>query len=216
IVCGDFGSVNEKANVSAFHARQAWCERETARDVYGFFVVPLASPAILGDGHIPKSRRWTMSKHRRVTLMITSWLAVMIGSSLAYDAEKRDAAQEEQKKLEGTWLMVSGEQDGKPVAADVVKAGRLIIQADRHTVKVGKDTFVGTHKLDPLKTPKTIDSTDTEGPFKDKTILGIYEATEDTFRVCFAPPDKERPKEFTTKSGTATILHVWKKQKEKE
>jgi uncharacterized protein (TIGR03067 family) len=118
------------------------------------------------------------------------------------------------KKFEGTWEMASGERDGKPVSADVVKTARLVVQGNRHTVKVGDDTMVGTHKLDPTTTPKAIDATDTEGPFKGKTIRGIYELTDDVFRVCFAPPDKERPKEFTTKSGTGTLLHSWKRHKD--
>ena len=54
---------------------------------------------------------------------------------------------------------------------------------------------------------------DTEGPFKGKTTLGIYKLEGDEFTVCFAPPDKDRPKEFTTKSGTGVLVHVWKRQK---
>jgi hypothetical protein len=30
--------------------------------------------------------------------------------------------------------------------------------------------------------------------------------------VCFAPPDKERPKEFSVKAGTGDYIHVWKKK----
>src|SRR5438105_10808191 len=136
-----------------------------------------------------------MSKHAMVTLMLGSWLVLAAYPTSA--DEKRADAERELKKLEGTWVMVSGERDGKVLAADVVKKARLVIQGNRHTVKVGEDTIVGTHKLDPSKTPKNIDATDTEGPFKGQTTKGIYEVTDDTFRVCFAPPDKERPKEFT-------------------
>ena len=31
------------------------------------------------------------------------------------------------------------------------------------------------------------------------------------FTVCFAAPNAERPTEFTTKDGKATLLHVWKR-----
>ena len=57
---------------------------------------------------------------------------------------------------------------------------------------------MGTLKVDPTKTPKEIDATDSEG----KTILGIYKFDKDQFTVCFAPPDKQRPKEFSVKVGS--------------
>jgi hypothetical protein len=60
-------------------------------------------------------------------------------------------------------------------------------------VIVGNDTMKGTHKLDPTKKPKTIDVQDTEGSFKDQTLLGIYRILDDEFSVCFAAPGKERP-----------------------
>jgi uncharacterized protein (TIGR03067 family) len=155
-----------------------------------------------------------MSKHLARILAIGALLAGVGAWAGADDTDKREAIKRELRKFEGTWLMASGEQDGKPLAADVVKKARLVIQGERHTVKVGDDTYVGTHKLDPTKSPRTIDVKDSEGPFKDKTLKGIYELTDEAFRVCFAPPDKDRPTEFTTKSGTGMMLHEWKKKKE--
>jgi uncharacterized protein (TIGR03067 family) len=117
------------------------------------------------------------------------------------------------KKLEGTWALVSGEQEGRPLPPETLKTASLLIKGDHHTVKVGQDLFVGTHKLDPARMPKQIDAMDTEGVFKGKTSLGIYKLTAEEFTVCFAPPGKDRPKEFTTKSGAATMLHVWRRSK---
>jgi uncharacterized protein (TIGR03067 family) len=116
------------------------------------------------------------------------------------------------KKLEGTWVLVSGEQDGKPLSQELVAKSRLIIKGNHHTVQLGGDTLMGTHTIDPVRRPRTIDSTDTAGPFQGQTLRGIYELKGDTFRVCFAAPGKERPTEFTTKMGTGHILHVWKRQ----
>ena len=124
-----------------------------------------------------------------------------------------DDPKDELKKLEGTWTMVSGEKDGKSEAEKTIKAAKLVIKGDQHDVKIGDDIFKGTHKVDPSKKPKTIDATDTEGPFKGKTVYGIYELGADTFKVCFAKAGDDRPKEFSTKSGTGHILHVWKKEK---
>jgi len=124
-----------------------------------------------------------------------------------------DDPKDELKKLEGTYTMVSGEKDGKNVAEQTIKIAKLVLKGDQHDVKIGDDTFKGTHKVDPSKKPKTIDATDTDGPFKGKTVYGIYELDGDTFKVCFAKPGEDRPKEFSTKSGTGHMLHVWKREK---
>jgi uncharacterized protein (TIGR03067 family) len=155
-----------------------------------------------------------MSRHLARILAVVVLLAGVGKWAGADDGDKKEAIKRELKKFEGTWEMASGERDGKPEPAALVKKSSLIIQGDRHTVKLGDDTYVGTHVLDPTKSPKTIDVKDTEGPFKGKTLKGIYELTDEAFRVCFAPPDKDRPTEFTTKSGTGMLLHEWKKQKE--
>jgi uncharacterized protein (TIGR03067 family) len=66
----------------------------------------------------------------------------------------------------GRWQKLSDE---------ALKNARLTFEGDKHTVKVGNPTFTGTHKLDPTKMAKTIDISDTDGPLKGKTVLGIYE-----------------------------------------
>jgi len=45
-------------------------------------------------------------------------------------------------------------------------------------------------------------------------MLGIYELEGDGYRVCFALVGKPRPSEFTSKSGSGTILQVWEREKE--
>ena len=135
-------------------------------------------------------------------------LALVAGFLVAADDPK-----DELKKLEGTWTMVAGEAKGEKFAENIVKNAKLTIVGDKHTVKVGKETIIGTHKLDPSKKPKEITAMDTEGPYKGKTALGIYKLEGDEFTVCFAPPGKDRPKEFTSKSGTGEFVHVWKKEK---
>src|SRR5205823_6832459 len=78
------------------------------------------------------------------------------------------------------------------------------------------NTLEGTHKVDPARQPKAIDTTDTAGPFAGQTLLGIYEIESDAFKVCFARPGQERPEQFTTKSGTGHLLHVRKRHESAE
>jgi uncharacterized protein (TIGR03067 family) len=112
-------------------------------------------------------------------------------------------------ELDGTWVMVSGEQDGVKLPADAVKVSRLTIKGDRHTVKLGEDTLVGTHKLGK----GTIDATDKEGPFMGKSLKGIYRVKGDELTVCFAAPGEPRPTEFKSGPEAGHLLHVWKRQK---
>jgi uncharacterized protein (TIGR03067 family) len=128
-------------------------------------------------------------------------IGVFVGVASLHGGEKQT---KELMKLEGKWALVAGEAEGKALPEADIK---------KHTVKVGQTRIVGTHRVDPTGRPKTIDAMDTEGPFKDKTVLGIYEIKGDTFSVCFAPPGKKRPSEFTTKSGTGIIYHIWKRAK---
>jgi uncharacterized protein (TIGR03067 family) len=75
------------------------------------------------------------------------------------------------KKLQGTWLMVSSESQGKKSSDERVKSTRLVIKGDKYTLHRGDDSLEGTLKLDPKQKPKTIDSTTSDGD----TLLGIYE-----------------------------------------
>ena len=113
--------------------------------------------------------------------------------------------------IEGIWELMSGEQNGQDEPAEDVKSSRLEIDGDQHSVAVGDSVMKGTHKLDTSQTPMTIDSTDTAGPFENMSLKGIFKVEGDVFTVCFAAPDAERPTEFTTKDGKATLLHVWKR-----
>ncbi len=140
-------------------------------------------------------------------------LVLAVGLLVAADAPKDDEANNELKKLEGTWLVISGEDNGKKLSDETLKNARLTFEGEKHTVKAGDTTYKGTHKLDPTKQPKAIDIMDTEGPFKNKTVLGIYALDGDEFKLCYAAPGKDRPKDFSGKEGTGNYYHVWKREK---
>jgi len=137
-------------------------------------------------------------------------IAVLLGLAIVHGtvSSHADAAD----VVEGVFTMLSGEVKGEKLSDQTVKAAKLTIDGNKHSVHVGNDVIVGTSKMDSTKTPKEIDSTDTEGPNKGKTYLGIYKFENGVYTVCFAAPGKDRPKEFTTKSGTGEMMHVWKKK----
>jgi uncharacterized protein (TIGR03067 family) len=54
----------------------------------------------------------------------------------------------------------------------------------------------GNHKLDPSKSPKTINAMIAQGERKGDILLGIYELDGDTFKVCFDAQAEKRPVDF--------------------
>ncbi len=140
-------------------------------------------------------------------MRIQALLTLSVGLLIAADA-KDDDAKKELKRLSGTYVMVSGESRAEKLSEERIKETKMIIEGEKYTATFGGDSVTGALKVDPTKTPKEIDATDSEG----KTILGIYKFDKDQFTVCFAQPDKERPKEFSVKAGTGEFIHVWKKK----
>jgi uncharacterized protein (TIGR03067 family) len=147
-----------------------------------------------------------------VTLLCTLGLTASGGTG-ARTNDKADI-ENELKKFQGTWTFESVEVGGKELPADAFKGITVTFVGDKHTVKNGDETIQSaTQKFDPSKSPKTLDATVTEGPNKGTVLLGIYEISGDTLKVCFDPEGKKRPTEFKTAPGSQTTLVVHKRMK---
>jgi uncharacterized protein (TIGR03067 family) len=143
----------------------------------------------------------------------------LLGCQPAKDSKEPEKApakamDEDLKKMQGTWTLVSGEADGMPLPEEVVKVAELTISGDAYTVELGEQgTKKGTQTLDSTKLPKHINARDASGPTVGEN-HGIYEfLANDDLRVCFGAPGKERPSEFATKPGSGTFIHVWRRAK---
>lgn len=125
-----------------------------------------------------------------------------------------EAAKKDWDKLQGTWVLVAGERDGKKFTEEEVKKTKLFIKGE--TFRIPESSAAtsedGTIKIDPSKKPKEMNATTGSGPDKGKTWHGIYELDADMYKVCFAPPGKDRPTEFSSKAGSRHLLQVWKRQ----
>jgi len=148
-----------------------------------------------------------------------SYVPVAVAACLLIAADSpEDAVKKEYKKFEGTWSLASGEQDGKKIADEHVKKSKIImkdLETTLHTPHQSPDVIKSTRKLDPSKKPAQVDVVRKTGPNAGQTMKGIYEWIDaDNYRVCIAPPGKDRPTEFKTSAGSGHTLHQWKRTKE--
>lgn len=121
-----------------------------------------------------------------------------------------DDADKDYAKFEGTWILVSGQENGKDVDKDFVRKSRLIVNGKEHTAVLRGAAHRATHKFDPTKNPKQMDIKRDDGVM----IEAIYKLDDDTFTICLNEKGKPRPTEFSGKAGTDQKLHVWKKAKQ--
>ncbi|HEY1861672.1 MAG TPA: TIGR03067 domain-containing protein [Gemmataceae bacterium] len=124
-----------------------------------------------------------------------------------------DDAKDDAKSMDGTWLPSAAELGGEKYPDEARKTMKLVMDDGKYSVTVGKNPDRGTVKLDPSKKPKEMDIVGTEGPNKGKTILAIYEKTDDTLRICYDLSGKSRPTEFKSTKGTQLFLVTYNREK---
>jgi uncharacterized protein (TIGR03067 family) len=146
----------------------------------------------------------------RILLLVGLSVATLGPAGAADDK----AVKKDMDLLQGEWSMVSGSADGQPMPAELLKQMKRVCKGDEATTTMAGQVYLKAKiKIDPSKTPKTIDYQMTDGFTKGKTQLGIYEVEGDTFKACFGKPGAERPADFTSKSGDGRTLSVWKREK---
>ena len=134
-------------------------------------------------------------------------------AALAVAAAPADA---DRAALRGTWVIEAATLEGRDHTDDF-RGMKLILDGDRYTIDFDKNTDKGTFTLDPAKTPKRIDVRSAEGPFKGKTLPGIYELKGDTLRLCLEGDGKadKRPAAFEAPGTTRNMLLTYRREKAK-
>jgi uncharacterized protein (TIGR03067 family) len=191
---------------------------------------------IVGDGRLTWSIRASQTVEIRYTITLTpngGWSEIGETSSdgkvwrkffemnlKRTSFENKAGAQIDLDRLHGTWSTVSLVNDGKTLVGEKYPPSggpttTLSYDGNKWAVIVGDRTVAnGIIALDPSKNPQEIDIMDESGTRNERTKLGIYEITGDTYRYCLAPAGKPRPKEFVSKAGTGDSLGVMKRDKQ--
>jgi uncharacterized protein (TIGR03067 family) len=145
---------------------------------------------------------------RRQTLLLLT-AVLLVAADKPADANKQDL-----EKMQGDWGVASQVSDGKKVTDDEAQTLFRTVKGDTYTLCFyDKPIVKGTFTLDATAKPKTIDARPAGSAKDAPPLLGIYEIEGDTYRLCFAPAGKERPKDFACKAGSGHTLTVWKREK---
>lgn len=146
-------------------------------------------------------------------MMAKSLWLVPLTLLLAAQPETKDAGKKELERLQGTWVMVGLEIDGKDVGANRIEGTTLTIKGDRYCTKVGKTEHECTIRLDPTKKPPAIDMIFAKPGAAPETCEGIYEVKDGTLRIARGlKADHKRPDQFMTWPGTNYFVVTWKRQ----
>ena len=135
--------------------------------------------------------------------------AVLLCCVLLFESRSRAlAADADQPKLQGKWLVESFEYNGNPV--EMMKGAVREFTGDKYTLtpKSGDAISGEVKEIDSNKKPKTIDL-----QINDRTLKGIYELEGDTLKLCYNLNEPERPTEFASKPDTGLVLVVHKRVK---
>jgi uncharacterized protein (TIGR03067 family) len=145
-----------------------------------------------------------MKWHVAVSLLATCCL---LGAKSADEAARQDV-----EKWQGTWRAVSMETDGKIASQESLGKIKLAVTGTDYHFQNGTFSEHGSYKFDATKNPKQLDIVVGDGADKGKIYLVIYRVERDRLTLCLETANKNRPAEFTGKSGSGCVLEVWQRE----
>ncbi len=144
-------------------------------------------------------------------------LAVAMIAAADDAKDKEEAIKKDRRLYEGTWRIVALVVNGDKSAEADAKKFSVVNGADGSWSlrSEGNEINRGRNILDPSKKPKTIDVIVFDGDKDGQTILGIYEITAKTRRLCYVSTGLERPTEFTSTAANQQVLVTFEREKAK-
>lgn len=126
--------------------------------------------------------------------------ALVLAAVVTLTAQAPDRAAE---ALQGRWVVLGGEHDGKPM--DAIKGGVMVIAGTTFEIRTASGNMLkGTLRLDTSKRPAQMDLVHADG----KVWEAIYEVTGDKARLNYveAGGADRRPEGFTTSDKTEASI----------
>lgn len=142
-------------------------------------------------------------------LTLATTLGAFASASVLVAEQPEDSlAKRDLERLMGAWRVVSAGMNGTKELIGNESKFVVIIAADgawTHRIddRVGSS---GKIRLGPSEKPKAVDIHFTTPGEKKELALGIYEIDEKSLRLCFALPEKPRPREFAAPAGSSHLV----------
>jgi len=135
------------------------------------------------------------------------FVPLLVATALGADKEA------DLKALEGTWVLDAATLDGRDHTENFAGM-KLTLKGNEFVIDFAENSDKGTFTIDGSKSPKWIDiKTGENGPFKGKTLPGIYKLDGDNLTLCCHADGKTRPEEFEAKAKTRNMLLTYKREK---
>lgn len=148
---------------------------------------------------------------KRSLLLVWALVCAVVLPAYAQD----DKVAEEDKKFEGTWIVLSLEVGDRKLEGDDLGEMTFTFKGKNYEQKSGDKLIeAGKQDLDPSKKPMHMDITVTDGETKGKKQLAIYEWDgKDKVKICAADHDETtRPEKFEAKEGSKNMLFILKRK----
>ena len=124
------------------------------------------------------------------------------------------APQNDLERLQGEWSCTLKIRGGQKQPEEAIETIFREVVKDTMTISLfDKPLQKMKIKLNEKTSPKEVDVEFLDGPNKGKVALGIYDVTNDEFKICNSNPGQPRPTAFESKEGTQTAYSVWKRSK---
>lgn len=137
-------------------------------------------------------------------------LVLCLAAHVAADDTKNEA---DLKALQGAWVIDDAKLGGRDHKDDFAGM-KLTITGDAYVIDFADNSDKGAIVIDPTKKPKHIDlTTRKDGPFKGRTLTGLYELKGATVVLCLNSEKPDRPTKFEAPLKTPLMLLTFTREK---
>lgn len=133
------------------------------------------------------------------TLLFAAAVGTMTLTNFPGTAQEKTNDDKNPALLEGSYTIVSGEKDGRPIPDTEIQGSIVRFTGDKivGTDKEKKEFFVTSFTLDAGKTPWVINMKSSTP--KEATATGLVKKEGDTVTIIYALPGGDAPQEFKTR-----------------